>query len=138
MANNVVDSAKPNEIQEISLDRDVKKRIIIGVALAQNGIDFIGQYAFIMYIDMDNSGQSIMLDASGHYGTGRASDVVDGHQIPIDIDAYIKYWDTKEYLYTFEPILKKSDTKKIKDLIEAIEGRQWLGCTERASALLTL
>ena len=33
MANNVVDSAKPNEIQEISLDRDVKKRIIIGVGL---------------------------------------------------------------------------------------------------------
>lgn len=89
-----------------------------------------------MFIDEKNPKKSIMLDASGHYGEGRSSDVVDGYQIPVNITSYLKYWDSLEYLYTFELNIKNADEEKIKELISAIEGRYWLSCTRRASGLL--
>lgn len=118
------------------VEPDNQKKVIVGVSVKQEGIDFIGQHSFIMFIDENSPKKSIMLDASGHYGEGRSSDVIDGYQMPITISSYLKYWDSLEYLYTFELNIKNSDEEKIKQLITEIEGRHWLACTDRASSLL--
>ncbi len=118
------------------VEPDNHKRVIVGVSVKQEGIDLFGQHSFIMFIDENNPKKSIMLDGSGHYGEGRSSDVVDGYQIPITITSYLKYWDSLEYLYTFELNIKNTDEEEIRKLISAIEGRHWLACTERASDLL--
>ena len=53
------------------VEPDNHKKVIVGVSVKQEGIDFIGQHSFIMFIDENSPKKSIMLDASGHYGEGR-------------------------------------------------------------------
>ena len=72
------------------VEPDNQKKVIVGVSVKQEGIDFIGQRSFIMFIDENNPKKSIMLDASGHYGEGRSSDVIDGYRLPITISSYLK------------------------------------------------
>ena len=136
MPDAVTNSRNPYEIQEIEISNRTMSRIIIGVSVDQGGIDLFGQHVFIMYIDLKKPHKSVMLDASGHYGEGRSSDIVDGYQMPITIESYIKYWDVKEDLYTFEPIIDETDKQIIRDLIISVEGRSNFSCTVKASALL--
>lgn len=97
----------------------------------------IGEHAFIMCIDEYEPERSIMLDASGHYGKGRSSDVIDGAQINITIEDYLDYWNTDEKLFTFEFQLADSECEKIRKAIIDIEGRSWMSCASKASAVLS-
>ena len=64
-----------------------------------------------------------MLDASGHYGDGRTSDIIDGYHMKITIENYLKYWDTEEKLTTFELRLTEPEEYKIRNAILKMEGR---------------
>ena len=77
-----------------------------------------------------------MLDASGQYGGGRTSDVVDSLQAPITIDAYLNYFDNEELLTVFRIELSETDESYIKELISSVEGRGFMTCATEASALL--
>lgn len=89
-----------------------------------------------MCINEKNPIKSLMLDASGRYGGGRTSDIIDGHKTEITIDAYLKYFDTSEKLITFELILSSKEEKKIKNAIAEIQGYHYLQCVNSASKIL--
>jgi hypothetical protein len=113
------------------------KKIVVGISTAKSGSDPFGQHAFVMYIDNYNPEKSVMLDAHGQFGNGRASDVVDGAQTEISISKYLQSFNNPEILTVFEINLSESDEKKIKDLILEHEGRGVLpDCASKASALL--
>lgn len=83
-----------------------------------------------------NPMKSLMLDASGRYGGGRTSDIIDGYKTEITIDAYLKYFDTSEKLITFELILSSREEEKITKAIEEIQGYHYLQCANSASKIL--
>ena len=89
-----------------------------------------------MYIDPYDPQDSLMLDASGRYGGGRTSDVLDGLQIEITIEAYLEYFETEEKLTVFELTLSYTDENKLIEAIESIVGYSWLKCAEKASEVL--
>ena len=97
-------------------------------------------HAFVMYIDVNNNDNSIMLDASGHYGKNRtSSDVVLGNSgVTISIPAYLSFFSSeKEYLTTFEMKLSEEETYLIKSMIENYDGqRSTWNCANAASSLL--
>lgn len=113
------------------------RKVIIGISTSDSvwGKTF-GEHAFIMCINEIDPQKSIMLDASGHYGMGRSADVLDGLQMPITIDNYLKYWNTDEKLTTFELKLSALEESKIRNAILNIEGRSWLSCASKASEVL--
>jgi hypothetical protein len=113
------------------------RKIIIGITTSNDvwGKN-VGQHAFIMYIDEIDPKRSLMLDASGRYGGGRTSDVIDGYHAEISIDAYLRYFDTDEILTTFELNLSWEEEEKIVDAISMIEGYSWLQCANEASQVL--
>ena len=113
------------------------RKIIIGITTSDTlWGTIVGEHAFIMCIDEKDPKKSIMLDASGQYGEGRSSDVIDGYQADITIQDYLEYWDTEEKLTTFELILTPEDEKKLKDAISKMEGYSWLECAKKASEIL--
>ena len=111
--------------------------VIIGVSTSD---DFwgttIGQHVFVMYIDNENSQNSIMLDASGSYGGGRTSDIVDNYQIEISIESYLNYFDTNEILTTFTLELSETEKQNVKNEIERTQGRTWMQCARMTSELI--
>ena len=113
------------------------KKILIGIATSDTpwGLT-VGEHAFIMYIDPYDPQDSLMLDASGRYGGGRTSDVLDGLQIEITIEAYLEYFETEEKLTVFELTLSYTDENKLIESIERIVGYSWLKCAEKASEVL--
>ena len=113
------------------------KKVVVGISTSNSLVGILfGEHAFIMCIDEQNPKKSIMLDASGEYGGGRSADIIDGYQIEISVENYLKYWNTNEKLTTFELILSEADVKNIKKAIESIEGRSWLTCAYKASEVL--
>ena len=113
------------------------RKVIIGISTSDSFQGkIVGEHAFIMCINENNPTRSVMLDASGHYGAGRTSDVIDGYQMKITIENYLKYWDTDEKLTTFELRLTESEECKIRNAILKMEGRSILSCASKASEIL--
>ena len=118
------------------IDPDGRK-VIVGISTSDSFWGRIfGEHAFIMVINEDIPEKSLMLDASGHYGGNRSSDILDGYLIGISVEAYLRYWDTDEKLTTFELVLTKDEEGKIKNAISKIEGRSWMSCASIASEVL--
>ncbi|MBO5691543.1 MAG: hypothetical protein J6R96_06775 [Spirochaetaceae bacterium] len=113
------------------------RKVIIGISTSDSFQGkIVGEHAFIMCINEDNPTRSVMLDASGHYGDGRTSDIIDGYHMKITIENYLKYWDTEEKLTTFELRLTEPEEYKIRNAILKMEGRSIMSCASKASEIL--
>ena len=113
------------------------REVIVGISTSDSIFgQLIGEHAFVMYVNPYDSSENIMLDASGQFGGGRVSDVIDTYQTEISVENYLNYFDTEEKLTIFEISLSDSKEQKIKSAIEGTEGRTFLQCAVRASKLL--
>ena len=135
MIKNSVRSPVPYRIRIRTINA-MSYSIVVGISTKLRGPDLTGRHAFIMCLSSEDPQMNLMLDASGHYGNKRKSDVICGSEIKIDIESYISFFHKKQKLTAFKLRLDERDAECIYNLVSAVRGRTCALCACRVSLLL--